>query len=984
MATSRVIRFGRYLLDPIQGLKRGSREVRVTPKSLDVLRLLAERSGQVVTKTELFQTIWSDAAVSDAALTSCIQELRNALEDDARRPRVIETIHRRGFRFLVQTRVATTMARADGTDDGGLESIVGRAAALATLSAVLDRARRGTRQVVVVTGEAGIGKTSLVEAFIRSLAGEPELHAVRADCAERYSAGEAYQPLLEALTRLCRRPGGDRILVAMRKYAPTWLAQIPAVHSPSELRALQRRTAGVTRERMLRELNDCLEADTLGATLALWIDDLHWSDASTLDWLASFAQRPEPARVLVIATCRRGTSEAVDDLAIALGLKRQCVEIALTGLDENAAIELVAQRVRELDEASARDLAHTLHAHTEGHPLFMSLLLDDLRGRGVLTDMRVQGGAAAASATTGRGIPDTLRRLIERQFDELAPDERSLLEVASVLGGEWSAATIAAGAERALDDVESSLLAVARRSSCVRHAGTSDWPDGTVAERFAFVHTLHRDVLHDRLTVRRRAELHRLVGERLESAFGPGAIDLAAQLAVHFEEARDVAKAVAYLQHAGRIASRRGAAEEARRHLQRALAVLEGTPPSAARDEREVDLQILLGGVMMALQGWGAAEVQRTFDRARDLCARIAASPQLFPALWGLWMFRWGRGDLSAAREVAATLEQLALAGDDRDRRLQMHHALWATSFSMGDLDAVRSHADQGLAIYDAAQHADQASLYGNHDAGVCSRIFAARALAMQGHLSDAVRVSDNAIEDARRLDHPFTVALALVFAAAVHHLRRDPLTTARHAGEAALIGSQYGFRLMRAWATALDAWAATESRSERTAPPLLAEAVASALATGSLQFRTFLLGLLAESYLKTGDSASGLVAIEAARAAVEDTGERFYEAEIHRLYGELLLSAGSADRDTAKAGRALRRALDTAHRQHAHLFALRASVSLGRLWQQQGRRAEARDLVAVASRRVPADVVSPDTADADALLAEISAEPRRARQRER
>jgi DNA-binding winged helix-turn-helix (wHTH) protein/predicted ATPase len=964
MPSHAVIRFGRYRLDPGQGLTRGRREIRITPKSLAVLRLLAERSGQVVTKAELFETVWSDAAVSDAALTSCIQELRHALDDDARRPRVIETVHRRGFRFLVPAHLESIERdRATAADPVPL---VGRAAALDALMTALDRARSGIRRVVFVTGEAGIGKTALVDAFCRSLGATGHLRVARADCVERYSAGEAYQPLLEALTRLCRLPNGEGALAALRRYAPTWLAQLPALHSPSESRALERRTAGVTRERMLRELNDCLDAAALETTLVLWIDDLQWSDASTLDWLASFAQRPERARVLVIATSRRGASPTVDDLCSQLQLRGPGVEIALAGLDEDATRELVARRCRGLDETSARGLAQQMHAQTEGHPLFISMLLDDLQARGASAGPH-RAGAAERVAAEG-GVPDTLRRFIGRQFDRLDPGEQRLLEAASVLGGEWSCATVAACTRGELPDVEASLLALAGRHVFVRHAGSGEWPDGTVAERFAFIHALHCEVLHDRLPARRRAELHRLVGDRLEAAFGPRATDLSAQLAVHFEEARDVAKAISYLARAGETASRRGAADEARRHLLRAVGLLADTPPSAARDEHEVDLQILLGGVIMAAEGWGAAGAERAFDRARDLCARLDATPRLFPSLWGLWLFRWGRGDLRAARDVTVSLEDLARESTDRHRRLQACHAMWATAFSMGELDAARAHADEGFALYDPARDADRDLLYGNHDAGVCSRIFAARALAIQGRFSESVRASDDAIAHARRLDHPFTLALALVFGAAVQQLRRDAPATTRHAGEAVALSARHGFRLMHAWGSALEGWAAVDAGSTESAVTVIPGAVKAATATGSGQFRTFLLVLAAEAHLKSGRPELGLAAIEQARAAVDETGERFCEAEIHRLRGELLLA--SPDRPTVDAERSLHVALETARRQQAHLFALRASIGLARLWQRLGRSADARALVSLACRQLPDDAETPDIADARVILA--------------
>lgn len=310
----RALRFGRYRLDPTQGLTRGKEQVRLTRKSLAVLCTLAARPGQIVTKEELFRAVWPDTAVSDAALSSCIQELRQALRDDARHPRYIETLHRRGFRFLARPATDPSDPFQHGLQHWPAPSsdpFVGRDSALQQLSEALARAGQGARQVVFVTGEAGIGKTSLVETFLAGFPDRESWHFCRADCVEHYGAGEAYQPLFDALTRLCRRPGGEDFVAMLRRYAPTWLAQLPGLQTPTELRALQRRTAGATQQRMLRELSEALEAMTAQARICLCLEDLHWSDVSTLDWIASFARRPERAGVLLVATYRLANTPAV-------------------------------------------------------------------------------------------------------------------------------------------------------------------------------------------------------------------------------------------------------------------------------------------------------------------------------------------------------------------------------------------------------------------------------------------------------------------------------------------------------------------------------------------------------------------------------------------------------------------------------------------------------------------------------------------------
>jgi DNA-binding winged helix-turn-helix (wHTH) protein/predicted ATPase len=963
MGRDDVLRFGRYVLDPRQGLTRSGRPIHVTQKSLDVLRLLAGRAGQIVTKEDLFGSVWADTAVSDAALTSCIRELRRALGDDAREPRYIETLHRKGFRFLAQT--LPLCARIEPPAPAGAHAaLIGREHALGVLSAALARAQAGARQVVLITGELGIGKTALLDAFVSGCDGLPSFRSVRGDCAERYTAGEPYQPLLEALTRLCRPPDGRSCLEALRQYAPTWLAQLPGLQTAAEQRALHRRTAGVTSERMMRELNDCLEAVATNLTLLLWIDDLHWSDASSVDWMTSFARRPERARVLLVGTYRTGSDHWFESRSDLFRLQPWCRHVTLSGLDAASTRQLVERWFPSAPAEAVHRLALAVHEITDGHPLFITVLLDSLRERAAPGPGAGEPDVGRALALAGSGVPDTLRRLLERQLDRLPPADRERLQVASLLGRDWSAAAVAAAVHQPLREVEAALLDLARRRVFIVVAGTDEWPDGTIAGRFTFVHGLHREVLHDLLPDGRRAELHRLIGERLECAFPVPESRPSAQLALHFEQARVFDKAVRYWLAAGQADRRRGASEEARRALERARDLLPRLPPSPSREELEIEIQIVLGGVLMTALGWGAPEVDRAFDRARELCDRLDQTPQLFPSIWGMWLFRWGRGDLASARHLADALERLARGSPDPLLHAQMHHAWWATSFSSGDLERTLAHAGQGFALYSGAAHSAHSLAYGNHDAGVCSRLFASRALALQGRLAAAVRMAAAAVEQARELDHPFTRALALVFAASVHHTARDAERARDRAAEAIAIGETHGFRLACAWARSVEGWALAELGAPGRAADVCRSAVADALATGSHQFGTFLLGLLAEVQLKAGRIDQATITVGDALETAHRTGERFHEAELHRLLGEALC-AGSHGADAAGAETSFRAALATATAQRAHLLALRAAMGLARVWRNAGRREDARDLVAEALAALPADADPPEAGEA-------------------
>ncbi len=971
------IRFGRYCLHPTQGLTRGTAEVRVTPKSLAVLRTLAERPGQVVTKEELFRIVWPDTAVSDAALTSCIMELRQALQDDARRPRYIETVHRRGFRFLARSVVdlsSPLQQRPQQWPSGVSGPFVGRDSALQQLSVIHATAAQGERQIVFVTGEAGIGKTSLVETFLACIADRDSWSICRADCVEHCGASEAYQPLFDALTRLCRQAGDEYVLAALRRYAPTWLAQVPGLQTQAELRALQRRSAGATPERIVRELADALDAMSVQLPIVLCLEDLHWSDPSTLDWIAYFARRPERARVLVIATYRH---EEVSDarrspqaISTDLVVKGRCTRIALAPLDETAVIEYVRRRFPATAgaDASLEQLARIAYQHTEGNPLFLANVFNDLFVRGVLVCRDSAWMIREDVDRESLGIPLDVRRTIDRQLDRLNEAERRLLEVASIAGAMFAAASVSAAAGVATEDVEATLGALARRNAFVREGQTVTWPDGSVSTAFHFLHALYRDVLLARLPVGRRTVLHRLIGMRLEAAFGERASEIAAELAVHFEQARDAERAMIFFQRAGEADRRRGAHVGAQEHFQRALALLEHLPPSAERDAREVILQIALGAELMATRGWGSRDVHTCYASARDLCQRIETTPYLFPALWGLWLFYLFHGPLDAARDVADRLLTLADQSGDPALGLQAHHALWATAWSSGDLRMVHAHARAGLELYEPERDAALALTYGNHDPAACAQSFTARADALAGRTATAARGFDAAIAHARELDHPFSLAVSLEVAAEVFNVSRDSARARERASEAGAIAREHSLVLLRAWASTQEGRALFDLGAADRGLAMMAEGVTAARATGSKLHLPFQLVLLAEAQLRNRLLDQSKQNLDEAFALCEHVGERLCLPELHRIRGELRL-AMSRDLDScAHAEDDFRAAIDISRAQGAHLLTLRASVSLARLLARTGRSAEAGALLAAARNEVIEGEDLPDVAEATAL----------------
>ena len=992
MPGNQLVTFGHFRLDPRRGLWRGKQEVKLAPKALALLRFLLERAGDVITKDEVFRGVWPDTVVSDGALTSCVRELRKALQDDARKPRYIETLHRRGYRFIGRALAALPKAPPSGRARPSFDRssaaapLVGREPELEQLYRWLAGAREGERQIVFVTGEPGIGKTTLVEAFLSQAAAAAPIWIGRGQCVDHYGAGEAYLPVLDALTRLCREPNGDAVARVLAQHAPTWLVQMPSLVAAGELRGLEQRAQAASRDRMLRELTEALEALAVDAPLILRLEDLHWSDVSTLDWLAFLGRRAERARLLVLGTYRPSVVLAKEHplkgVKDELQLHRFCRELALSGLSEAAVEEYLVRRfpVGTEPTATVRSLAGQIHARSDGNPLFIVNIADDLVARGVLVKRGERWGFSSTADSVTINVPADVRSMIDSQFDRLDPADRRVLEVASVVGTEFSAPAVAAGVKLGGPEVESCCMALARRAQFLRTSGTEEWPDGTVGARHAFLHALYREVLYERVAPGRRAELHTRVGLRIEAGYGERSREIAAELATHFERGRDPERAVRYLHEAGQSSIRRNAPREAIAHLERAIGLLQALPALPRRAERELALQIALGSQLMAVNGWAAPEVERAYARAHTLAREVGDAPHLFPALWGLWLYYWGRGELARARTLGEHLLGLAERAGDRTLVLQAHHALWPTLLSLGEPREALDHTSRGTALYDAEEHSVIASLYGNHDAGVCALYFGAWALALLGQPDQAVEMSLASIALARRLAHPFSEALSLFFAAAVHQCRGEPTAVQKRAEAAIVLARVHAFGLASAWATTLLGWAMSREGQPKDGIAMIHRGTAAARETGSEQFRPYFLGLLADACATAGRPADGLAAVAEALATAVKTGERFYEAELYRLKGELLRRGEHGETqaalvpDPALGGpgspeECLVKAIEVARRQGARTLELRAVVSMSRVWREHGREADARRMLVDACGGFTEGLDTVDLREAQALL---------------
>jgi DNA-binding winged helix-turn-helix (wHTH) protein/tetratricopeptide (TPR) repeat protein len=974
----RAVSFGPYRLDSRDGLTVGTRPVRLTPKALALLCFLAGRPGQVVTKAELFGAVWPDTTVGDAALVTCIQEIRKALRDDARRPRYIETLHRRGYRFIGKPAASPERGQGPGasllTPEPDASTFVGREEELAHLHDLLTRARAGQRHIVFVTGEAGIGKTALVRTFMAQAAERGDVLVAWGQSAEHYGASEPYLPLLEALVRAGRGASGDRFVRALDQHAPTWLAQMPALVGPGRVRELRRRTAGVTSERMLRELTDALEAASDHAPIVLWLEDLHWADVSTIDWLASFARRPERARLVLVGTYRPaevlGRAHPLHGLPDELRRYRQCLEIPLPPLSRSAVTRYLSMRFAPDAEATEplSRLAAEVHQRTEGSPLFMVGVVDDLVDRGVLTHVEGRWAVRPTVTPIELGIPKDLQRLIERQLDRLDPMEARVLEVASVVGADFSAAAVAAAAGAPEGDVETLCHAIARRQQIIHAAGAEEWADGTVASRFGFQHALYREALYARLPAGRCVDLHRRVGDRLAQAYGDRADEIAGELAMHFERGLDVYRAVCSLHTAGRVAGHRGAAHEAEAYFTRALALIGAAPPSRSWAEVEADVHLALCVPLIALHGYGSPAVEAGARRAKALCDELGDPRRRFAANRVVWNASLMRHPVPQTLEHARELMDRARTIDDPPRLALAHRALGTSLKLAGELREADDLLARGVALADRASDDDFVA-YGEHPGTIC-RAFAGWTQALMGCFDAAARLADDAIEHARHRRHPHNLAFALVSSGLVYLFLRGAARAHDIAIEVIALAREYRLPQWLSFGKEIKGWAVFHLGDRAEGIRLQEEGLRDLLATGARTHTSRMFANLAESYLLVGQLDAARAHLSAAHAHRERHGEHYYAAELFRLQARLLALEGAAPEEVEKC---LRDAMEIARTQEASLLELRAATWLARLRSERGEREAARDVLSGIDRRLSATRPWPDVTDAEALVCELT-----------
>jgi len=804
---------------------------------------------------------------------------------------------------------------------------VGRDVEREALREAFHTADQGKGLLLCVSGEPGIGKTTLVEDWLQEFSASPRVVGVgRGHCSERLAGTGSYLPVLEALEDLLRGQAGSLAARIMRDLAPTWYSQVTPTPADTPEDQLASRTLTATQERMKREFLAFISQISRRVPLIFFFDDLHWADASTVDLLAWLGRRLAGLRLLIVTTYRPAEMQSGHNpfVPVQLALEQHgiCREVPLVFLTEGD-----VENYLTLSFPSHRfppDFAARLHSQTEGNPLFLTELMHHLRDRGVIALQNDCWMLTQTIPDFQKDLPVSVRSLIRSQIDQLDDADLRLISVASLQGYEFDAVVVAGVLAQSAADVEERLERLDRVHGLVRLVREAELPDGTLTLRYRFVHVLYQNSLYAAVPPSRRAEWSAAVAHALLAHHGNQNSVIASEAALLFKKARAWAKAAECFDLAARYPLRLHAHREAAVLVRNGLEMLERLPETPERASQEARLQFALGLALQPSEGFAAPVVVEAYRRARALSHVEIEVTSRSPLLWGLWSFYILRGEHRAAWDIA---EELAILPQNQPDPL----VSLAADHSMGYSLMMLGQPFDAWTYFGRSLPAETQAAYGR-DIGIPFRAHGSVVLWLLGFPEQAVERCHLAVTLARKKLDFYGLCIALCNSAKVHQLRREAEMTAEFARDLMSIAEEQAFPVWFAAGTILAGWAESRLGHWESGVTQIRQGITAFLANGAAMMHPYFLGLLAEALDAGGQIVEGLDVLLRALKLVEESGERYYEAELHRLRGELLVKLPD---QAAAAQTCFQTAVDFARRQKALSLELRAAVSLVHLGRQ-------------------------------------------------
>jgi DNA-binding winged helix-turn-helix (wHTH) protein/tetratricopeptide (TPR) repeat protein len=906
-----------------QRLFKDGAEISLRRKSFEILRYLTAHPQRLLTREELVGAVWGKLAISESLLRTHVSAVRHVLGGS-----VLETVVGRGYRFLLA--VEAERPRPQGAKHVSRyrvpPNMVGRSAELDALGRMYEAALDEKRQLVFVTGDPGIGKTTVVEAFLSEVAAPRGAVIASGSCIEHFGTAEAYRPVFEALGALCHGADGRHFVDLLGRHAPTWLVQMPGLVDDEELPPLALRVQGASQARMLREIAEAFDVIAAEHPLVLVFEDMHWADTSTTDLLATLGGRRGPARVLVLVTCRPAELTKGDGLAKLIAELRARKQAATLNLDSwslAATSDYLSQRFP--GGSFPADLARSIQHMTGGSPLFTVAIVDDLEGRGMIRPSVIGWELAVGVADVANHRPDTVRQLIDIQIDRLKLSEQRILEAASLVGVEFAVGAVAHALELPADELDTVCEGLANDKRLLRFVTSEPWLDGSIQSHYAFVHALYRDAARGRVPLATKRLWHRRLADGLETTHGAGVEAISAELAVHYDEAQLVAKAARYYGLAGRRAIRRFGRDEALAQFRRARALMATLPASDESDRTELAVLKQMGPAIIPSAFWGTQypQLEQILARTAQLARKVGDDGALLSALLGLQRSHFLRGQLAdIERYEGEVTEVVARLSDPVFAAMATVIGSTAKLFR-GQLAAARQPLSEASEVLyavesDVERAAANAPLVGLWGSNLV-------ALSWLGGAPDAAMITAGKMRARAEASHdPFHLCIALTMTALVHVWRREPKDAQDAARRALSVGHDEGSPVWQGRAMSIHHWAATALDPRKA--PSLSEELATALTVrlgagpvGRTPFTPCVVGV----YASAGHRDRALQELDEALAFVDRTDERAWSAELHRLRGELL-----SESNELEARSALTRAVEISREQGAKSFELRAAIS--------------------------------------------------------
>ena len=846
---------------------------------------------------------------------------------------------------------------------GGFGALVGRDEEIGLLLRRWEQSKEGQGQVVLISGEAGLGKSSLVEG-LRVHVRQEGYTRIAFRCSP-YTENSALHPVIEYVQQTLgwqREDAAETRLAKLEQrlagYQFPSEDSIPLLAHLLSLSLPENRYPALTLtpQQQRQQVNDTLVAWLLEEAerqplLAVW-EDLHWADPSTLALLGLLIDEVPTVQMMNVLAYRPVFRPPWP-------LQSHLTPLVLNRL-ERTSIEALVRRLAGNKALPAEVEGHIV-SKTDGVPLYVEELTKMLLESDLLqeeTECYVLTGTLSEAS-----IPATLHDSLMARLDRL-PTIKEVAQLGAVLGREFAYEML-----RALAVVEDSTL----QTGLAQLVETELlYQRGRIPRaKYIFRHALIRDVAYQSLLRRTRQHYHQQVAELLEARF-PEVVETQSELvAHHYTEAGLAEQAMGYWQQAGERAIQASAYAEAIAHLTQGMALLGTLPETPARLQRELDFQVPLAQSLFATRGMGHPEVEQAYARARELCEQIGETPLLFPVLRGLILYYQLQGQLPIAAQLGQQLLRLAQAQTEPERLMIAHNSLGQVLFYQGDLTSAQAHHAEALTIYNAqAARVQTVERYG-FDIGVATHIWLARELCYLGFLDQALQHSQAAFALAQEVSHPYILSFALVFTAEVYQSRRETLAAHDQAAAAMTLATKHGFTQWSAYGMVFHGWALAMQGQGEQGIAEMRQGIDAAQTQGAHVWQPYFLVLLAEAYGENGCPDQGLSVLDEALAVIEATGACWYEVELHRLKGELLLRQGSPNADQAES--CFHQSLDMARQQHAKWLELRAAISLAHQWQRQDQGPEAYDLLTPVYAWFTEGFDTADLLDAKRLLDELS-----------